>query len=62
MIDASFPYLILLVLGGMGTRGFGWVEFFTLKNNKQSNNKMEGNEDDKSRLYMCINWSELSRK
>jgi CRISPR-associated protein Cmr4 len=48
LIEATFPYLKLLGLGGMGTRGFGRVDFFTLKNNKQSNNKMEGNEDDKS--------------
>ncbi|HOQ17824.1 MAG TPA: type III-B CRISPR module RAMP protein Cmr4 [Defluviitaleaceae bacterium] len=48
LIEATFPYLKLLGLGGMGTRGFGRVKFFTLKNNKQSNNKMEGNENDKS--------------
>ena len=48
LIEATFPYLQLRGLGAMRTRGFGRVAFFILKNNKQSNNKMEGTENDKS--------------
>ncbi len=48
LIEATFSYLKLLGIGGMGTRGFGRVDFSTLDNDEQSNKKMEGNENDKS--------------
>lgn len=34
LIKETFPYLKLLGLGGMGTRGFGRVDFSTLENDE----------------------------
>jgi CRISPR-associated protein Cmr4 len=41
LIEATFPYIKLLGLGGMGTRGFGRVEFFVTK--KQNNQTPDNN-------------------
>ncbi len=48
LIKETFEYLKLLGLGGMGTRGFGRVDFSILENDEQTNNNKEGNENDKS--------------
>jgi CRISPR-associated protein Cmr4 len=43
LIKATFPYIKLLGLGGMGTRGFGRVDFFTAETqNNQTNNNQNG--------------------
>ncbi|MBP8944406.1 MAG: type III-B CRISPR module RAMP protein Cmr4 [Paludibacteraceae bacterium] len=43
LIEATFPYIKLLGVGGMGTRGFGRVDFFTAETqNNQTNNNQNG--------------------